>query len=130
MERTRVLKPGSSLTDPQGPSFYDIKDLYVGGKIEVLSHSFVLLDADEYVFNFMENEPSRFKFSDIKTCVNKIFNLLKSTDPSETENLVHALRRADSSGSGTVDRHTLVSIAKAYFPSLTDHVFHFNIRRL
>lgn len=51
MERTRVLLPGSSLTDPQGPRYYDATDLRVGETVTVFAHQFVLLDADEYVFS-------------------------------------------------------------------------------
>ncbi|KAJ3072372.1 EF-hand domain-containing protein 1 [Podochytrium sp. JEL0797] len=55
MERTRVLKPGSSLSSPEGPSYYNVPDLYVGAHITIFKHRFVLLDADEFVFNYMEH---------------------------------------------------------------------------
>ncbi|KAI9105391.1 hypothetical protein DFS34DRAFT_574438 [Phlyctochytrium arcticum] len=64
MERTRVLLPGSSLSDPQGPRYYIAPDLYVGATVTVFAHRFVLLDADEYVFNYMEGEPGLFVQSD------------------------------------------------------------------
>ena len=124
MERTRVLKPGSSLTDINGPSYYDIKDLYVGGRIEVLSHSFVLLDADEYVFNFMESDPARFKFSNVQACHQKISAQLKNLGAEQKQGLVQALQRADPAGTHCVDRQVLVQLAKSLFApgTVTDHV--------
>lgn len=47
MERTRVLLPSSSLSDPRGPQYYNAQDLYVGASVFVLGHRFILLDADE-----------------------------------------------------------------------------------
>ncbi|KAJ3122477.1 EF-hand domain-containing protein 1 [Physocladia obscura] len=55
MERTRVLKPGSSLSSSNGPIYYDVADLYVGATLDVFKHHFVLLDADEFVFNYLEH---------------------------------------------------------------------------
>ncbi|KAI8916230.1 hypothetical protein EDD86DRAFT_222135 [Gorgonomyces haynaldii] len=122
MERTRVLKPGSALTDPQGPSYYNIEDLHVGGKIEVLSHVFVLLDADEYVFNYMEKEPERFKLSNVDKCVSKIYGLLKTLNQKQKQDLVQILKKHDPTQSQVVDRHTFVQIAKQQFPGvLKDH---------
>lgn len=131
MERTRVLQPGSSLTDPQGPVYYNCEHLYVGAKIVILSHSFVLLDADEYVFNYMEKDPARFKFSDAKTTKEKILKLLKNMDANQREKLISDLKGSDTSCCGEIERQSLLKIAKAYFPGiLTEHVYiRFNFRK-
>ncbi|KAJ3028205.1 UNVERIFIED_CONTAM: EF-hand domain-containing protein 1 [Siphonaria sp. JEL0065] len=55
MDRSRVLKPGSSLSDPNGPLYYEVHDLYVGATVDFFRHKFTLLDADEFVFNYMEH---------------------------------------------------------------------------
>lgn len=123
MERTRVLQPGSALSDQSGPVYYDVKHLYVGGKIEVLSHSFVLLDADEYAFNFMEADPARFKYSDRNACNQKILGAIRSLDSSRLQALVDALIKCDRNLVGFVDRQALVATSKAYLPeSITEHV--------
>ncbi|KAI8924924.1 hypothetical protein BC831DRAFT_463157, partial [Entophlyctis helioformis] len=122
MERTRVLRPGSSLSDPAGPSYYDIKDLYVGGKIDVLSHRFVLLDADEYVFNYMEADPARFRLSDIRGVMDKAQRVFKGLTPDAKDKLRAQIKMADAAGSGVVDRRVLLDIAKDYFSgALTEH---------
>ena len=122
MERTRVLRPGSFLSDPSGPLYYDITDLYVGAKIEVLSHHFVLIDADEYVFNIMEEDGSRFRYSNAAMIKHKITKLLQSLSIEERGALKEKLRKADPKNSGHVDRSFSVSITKANFPgALNDH---------
>ena len=119
MERTRALKPGSSLTSPQGPSYYTQKDLYVGGKIEVLSHHFVLLDADEYVFNYMESNPALFKQSNLKS----IYESLIKTNTDVKSAIKEEILKIDKSKSGIIDRKTLVEIGKVHLNSvLNDHV--------
>lgn len=55
MERTRVLQPGSSLSSPNGPLYYEVHHLFVGAIMDVFRHRFILLDADEFVFNYMEH---------------------------------------------------------------------------
>ncbi|KAJ3275375.1 EF-hand domain-containing protein 1 [Terramyces sp. JEL0728] len=118
MERTRVLRPGSSLSDPQGPSYYDATDLYIGVKIKVLSHKFVLVDADEFVFNYMEAEGERFKLSNSPAVRAKITRLISSLSKEEIESMRKALKAHDPTNSGVVDRHVLISIAKNQFPGI------------
>ncbi len=122
MERTRVLRPGSSLSDPSGPLYYDITDLFVGAKIEILSHHFVLIDADEYVFNYMEADPNRFKNSNSPAIVEKAAKLLRGLTEHERNEMKEKLRKADPKGTALVDRSTLISVAKAKFGgSLNEH---------
>jgi hypothetical protein len=63
LERTRALKPGSSLSDPNGPIYYESNDLFVGCTLEIYRHRFVLVEADEYVFAYMEQMPEKYPFS-------------------------------------------------------------------
>jgi hypothetical protein len=55
MERTRPLKPHSSLTDKK-PEYYEIKDFTIGNKVIVNKHVFEILDADEYALNYMKEK--------------------------------------------------------------------------
>ncbi|KAJ3319960.1 EF-hand domain-containing protein 1 [Boothiomyces sp. JEL0866] len=118
MERTRVLRPGSSLSDPQGPLFYDATDLYIGVRIEVLSHKFVLVDADEYVFNYMEADGQRFKLSNSPAVRAKITKLINSLSNDEKDAMRKALKAHDPTNSGVVDRQVLINIAKNQFPGI------------
>lgn len=58
LERRQVQKPDST-------EFYEASDFYVGNTIEVFKHKFVLQDADEYAFNYMEANPHQFPMSDL-----------------------------------------------------------------
>ena len=122
MERTRVLRPGSSLTDAQGPLYYTPADLYVGGQIEVLSHHFVLLDADDYVFHYMESDPSQFRQSNIQLVVGKLSQVLNEK-PELKGTLAQVLSKAAKNPAGQIERKVVVDLCR---PSLgrflTDHV--------
>ncbi|KAJ2996739.1 EF-hand domain-containing protein 1 [Globomyces sp. JEL0801] len=118
MERTRVLKPGSSLSDLSGPSYYDCTDLYLGVKIQVLSHTFILIDADEYVFNYMEAAGDRFKYSAVDATISRISKLLKSLSPEQKLSLKKTLEALDTNKTGTIERNALVGIAKNLFPGI------------
>jgi hypothetical protein len=120
MERTRVLRPGSSLSDPQGPSYYEISDLYIGAKLQVLSHHFLLIDADEYVFNYLESHGSKYRYSDPKAVHAKLGKLLKSLSQQEKAVLHEKLRKADPKATGTVERNALIQIAKTQFPGVVN----------
>jgi hypothetical protein len=122
MERTRVLRPGCSLSDPQGPSYYEISDLYIGAKLQVLSHHFVLIDADEYVFNYLESHGSKYRHSDVALVQAKVSHLLKQLSPHEKSILLEKLRKQDPKGTGMVERTALVQITKSMFPNvLNEH---------
>jgi hypothetical protein len=120
MERTRVLLPGSSLSDPKGPSYYEISDLFIGAKLQVLSHHFVLIDADEYVFNYLESQ--KYKLSDKIAINQKVSQLFQSLNSQERAVLQERFRRMDPKGTGTVDRNQFVQIVKSQFPNVfIDH---------
>jgi hypothetical protein len=132
MERTRVLQPGSSLSDAQGPVYYNCEDLYVGAKIVILSHNFLLLDADEYAFNYMEMHPLKFKFSCIEQTMFKMSELLKTLEPSAIAALKTELEsKAEPNKMGkTIERTQFIKIVKSVFPGkLTDHVYIYNDRK-
>ncbi|KAI8855229.1 hypothetical protein BC829DRAFT_438644 [Chytridium lagenaria] len=124
MERTRVLKPGSTLSSPSGPEYYDTKDLFVGAVIEVFKRKFILLDADEYVFNYMEVEgASQFPKSDRTIVYAKARNLAHGIGGEEVGRaLLHELRQSDASGTGVIDRKVLVETSKPVWNgALSDH---------
>jgi hypothetical protein len=57
LERQAVLKPGSS-------EKYEAHDLYAGAVVNVFRRNFVLTEADEYSYQFMEEHPASFPRSD------------------------------------------------------------------
>ncbi|KAJ3020680.1 EF-hand domain-containing protein 1 [Thoreauomyces humboldtii] len=123
MERTRVLLPGSALTDPQGPSYYTARDLHVGNTVTVFAHHFVLLDADEYVFNYMESDPNQFPQSDAQRCVEKARSVVGGRGGEEGKRLLkEVLDAASGDETGRCDRLKLLEAGKRVWgDALTNH---------
>jgi DUF1126 PH-like domain len=55
LERGRVKKTASAGSASQ---YYAASDFYVGATVEFNKHKFVLLEADEYAYLYMENHAS------------------------------------------------------------------------
>lgn len=120
MERTRVILPGSSLSAIHGPKYYDITDLYVGASLEVLCHQFVLIDADEFAFNFLESEPKRFPHSNRELVKEKFSVMFSSLKPEQKEHFREILQKADPKGTNIVEREVVVAAAKSFFPTVSE----------
>lgn len=54
LERGRVKKPNQERYSTQLSGYYSANDLYVGTVVVFNNHPFVLIDADEYAFGYME----------------------------------------------------------------------------
>ncbi|KAJ3352755.1 EF-hand domain-containing protein 1 [Entophlyctis luteolus] len=130
MERTRVLKPGSSLSSPNGPAYYDVHDLHVGACIEVFKHKFVLLDADEFVFNYLEHlvaadstahaKGPAFEMSDQRRVLEKLRRVLRET-PTFKKSLAESIYLTGN-GAKVVDRKLVSDACKNVFgQTLTEH---------
>ena len=57
LQRTQVQKPGSPTDNPE---FYTPADFYIGARIHVFKHRFIITDADEYVLKYLEANADRF----------------------------------------------------------------------
>ncbi|KAJ3395881.1 EF-hand domain-containing protein 1 [Lobulomyces angularis] len=128
MERTRVLKPVShstlssvsALGSTQTPLYYNADDLYIGARLDIFRHKFVLLDADEYVFNYMEERPEEFKFSDRNLVVKNLKNLGKVN--GKGQEVLKKLENQDKTKSGLLDRSAFVKTVKEVFENqLNEH---------
>ncbi|KAJ3038801.1 EF-hand domain-containing protein 1 [Rhizophlyctis rosea] len=121
MERTRVLLPTSSLTDPTGPKYYTVRDLHVGARLTINAHTFILLDADEYVFNYMESTPEVFPLSDPVQVAKKIDQLV-AREKGVRERVREVLGRLDGEGRGWCERRRLVEEGrKVWGGVVSDH---------
>ncbi|XP_066995320.2 EF-hand domain-containing protein 1 [Anabrus simplex] len=67
----RIPKPG---TDPNNPEYYSPSDFYIGAKIEVFSHKFIITGADLFVYNYMQDHQDKFP----PTAIDNIRNWLAS----------------------------------------------------
>ena len=55
LERSRVKKPNQPLYSTKMSEYYLAQDLFVGACVDFNNHKFILIDADEYAFRYMEN---------------------------------------------------------------------------
>jgi hypothetical protein len=62
--------------------YYTSKDLYVGAVLNINSQVFTLIDADEFVFNYMECKKDEYPMSNIKLILPKIMGVF-STEEKE-----------------------------------------------
>ena len=54
LERGRVKKPNQELFSTKLSEYYQASDLFVGTTVEFNRFRFMLIDADEYAYNYME----------------------------------------------------------------------------
>ncbi|XP_067014004.2 EF-hand domain-containing protein 1 [Anabrus simplex] len=57
LKPTQVPRPG---TDPDYPEFYSPVDLYIGAKINVFEHIFIITGAELHVYRYMQDNPDKF----------------------------------------------------------------------
>ena len=113
LERTRVLKPGFSLQDPQ---YYNAADLYVGASVQINHFKFKLVDADEYVFNHMEEHANEFPQANVGLILRK----LKGLSP---ESLAQCFKTADPESRGWLARSNFIgALLAAANGAITKHV--------
>ena len=62
LERGRVKKPNQPMYSTQLSEYYQAQDLYVGASVTFNNHRFVLIDADEYAYNYMERHDTEVSF--------------------------------------------------------------------
>lgn len=65
LERGRVKKP-------DGENYYSAKDLYIGNNVVFCKHPFILIDADEYAVNYMEQHAEEFPQANINVIMPKL----------------------------------------------------------
>ena len=77
--------------DPKTQNAYTQSAFFIGAKITVAGRLFELVDAPEYTLSYMEAFPSKFRYTEIDSClecVNKIIdefrNLLEKMDPRDS----------------------------------------------
>ncbi|ORY36745.1 hypothetical protein BCR33DRAFT_663939 [Rhizoclosmatium globosum] len=128
MERTHVLKPGSSLNDPNGPSYYDVADLFVGATVVFFKHKFILLDADEFVFNYLEHilettgaKGPAFDMSNQRVVLERLRGAVKAVGPAAKGEVDKRIKGAVVGG--LVDRkHVLEACRDVFGDKLGEHV--------
>ncbi|XP_043928311.1 EF-hand domain-containing family member C2 [Protopterus annectens] len=79
LERGRIKKPGQELFKSEMSEYFKAKDLFVGANVSFHGHNFLLIDADEYAFNYMERHADEFPLANIDAVLSKLKNIDEST---------------------------------------------------
>lgn len=62
LERLRVKKPNQQRYGTEMSTYYQASDMFVGNTVELNSFEFMIIDADEYAFRYMEEHASEVRF--------------------------------------------------------------------
>ncbi|KPA80898.1 putative mitochondrial hypothetical protein [Leptomonas pyrrhocoris] len=85
---------------------FQADDFYVGARVVLNAHPFVILNSDAHSLNYMEHNPEEFSHSDINKVVRKLQAMLRS----RTTGLAEAFRLADQDRQGGLDMAVFLSI--------------------
>jgi len=69
LEATRISKPAC---DRENPVFYGPVDLSIGAMIHVFSHRFIIIDCDDYVLSYLEENKDIFPNNEIEKTIQSI----------------------------------------------------------
>ncbi|XP_059322408.1 EF-hand domain-containing family member C2 [Ammospiza nelsoni] len=115
LERSRIKKPGQELFKSEPSEYYQAQDLFVGARLCFHGHNFLLVDADEYTFNYMEKNANEFPMADI--CA--VFNKLKSMTESRGKEIRKAFAVTDPEHTNVIGydtfRNWIVRVAAGGF---------------
>ncbi|RMC06229.1 hypothetical protein DUI87_15660 [Hirundo rustica rustica] len=127
LERGRIKKPGQELFKSEPSEYYKAQDLFVGARVCFHGHNFLLVDADEYTFNYMEKNANEFPMADISVILNKLKSMTEScakeirktfaaTDPGHTNVIGYDTFRnwIVSVAGGGFSEHEIITLGRHY----------------
>merc|ERR1711985_93986 len=100
--------------NPAEDDFYKPTDMFVGSVMEFRRHRFVLIEADEYTLNYMENK--KFPSSDVTEIVNK----LKVKFNEQSVLIRDTFRKFDKDHSGSLNMAEFRDILNKFHFVVTD----------
>ncbi|XP_071993870.1 EF-hand domain-containing family member C2 [Engystomops pustulosus] len=118
LERCRVKKPGQELFKTEMSEYFKAKDLFVGARVNFNGHKFVLIDADEYVFRYMEKNAYEFPMADIASIMSKLRNIVESSPREIKQHFVANDPRNSNEMTYEAFRNVMVEICDR---KLTEH---------
>ncbi|XP_012585733.1 PREDICTED: EF-hand domain-containing family member C2 [Condylura cristata] len=108
LKRIRVKRPGQEVFKSELSEYIQVEELYVGAKVNVNGYIFLLLNADEYTLNYMENNTDKFPYSNLQLALQK----LKDEEPKSRE-IKQVFAAADCNHTKRVDYNTFRDIVMA-----------------
>lgn len=117
LERSRVKKPDQPLNNVNLSEYYSAADLFIGQKVNFNQHKFIIYDADEYAFNYMENHPNEFPKSNVNALLDRLQKLNKEHDGIVDKKVLSVVGRDDDQ----IRFSDLKMILYELLPEITDH---------
>jgi hypothetical protein len=140
--------------NPQTKKPYQPADFVVGGSIEAYSHTFTIVDADEFVFKWMEERPKEFPQCDLALIMPKIISLsaqklqagfnqieaaaaavkgahakVKPHQPGQVtrDQFVQVVKQAAAEAGVAISEHEIITAARRY--AANENPQHVDVRR-
>ncbi|XP_052782437.1 EF-hand domain-containing family member C2-like [Mya arenaria] len=117
LERTRIKQPAQPLYSTSMSEYYLAQDLYVGAHVDFNSHKFILIDADEYAFRYMEANSSEFEKANVEAIVNRV----RQSVGNKPDDVRSFFMRNDSGGTGIIQYDQLGALIRQIVPGISDH---------
>uniref|UniRef100_A0A8D0GMK5 EF-hand domain-containing family member C2 n=1 Tax=Sphenodon punctatus TaxID=8508 RepID=A0A8D0GMK5_SPHPU len=127
LERGRIKKPGQEPFKSEPSEYYEAQNLFIGAKVCFHGHYFLLVDADEYAFNYMEKHANEFSVANINIILNKlktigeprsreIKQIFAATDPQHTQMIEYDTFRnlMVNIADGKLSEHEIMTIGRYY----------------
>ncbi|KAM7129983.1 EF-hand domain-containing family member C2 isoform 3-T3 [Ciconia maguari] len=127
LERGRIKKPGQELFKSEPSEYFKAQNLFVGARVCFHGHNFLLVDADEYTFNYMEKHANEFSVADIGVILKKLKDIagphsqeirqvFAATDPEHTKVIEYDPFRnlIVSITDGVFSEHEIMTLGRYY----------------
>ncbi|KAM6290237.1 EF-hand domain-containing family member C2 [Porphyrio hochstetteri] len=125
--RGRIKKPGQELFKSEPSEYFEAQNLFVGARLCFHGHNFLLVDADEYTFNYMEKHANEFPVADTGAILKKlreraeprsreIRQVFAAADPEHTKVIDYDRFRnlIVSMTDGAFSEHEIMTIGRYY----------------
>ncbi|KAM8858253.1 EF-hand domain-containing family member C2 isoform 1-T1 [Synchiropus picturatus] len=117
LQRGRVKKPGQELFKSKLSEYFTPQDLYVGATLSLNNRDFLLVEANEYTLNYMEQHAEEFPRADL----GRIFHKIRSYAEERLREMRNFLAEKDPANSGYIGYETLRDKLLTLDPELTEH---------
>ncbi|KAF1646473.1 EF-hand domain-containing family member C2, partial [Aptenodytes patagonicus] len=127
LERGRIKKPGQELFKSEPSEYFKAQNLFVGARVCFHGHNFLLVDADEYTFNYMEKHANEFSVADVGVILKKLKDIAEprsrevrqvfaATDPEHTKVIEYDPFRnlIVSITDGAFSEHEIMTLGRYY----------------
>ncbi|XP_005096411.1 EF-hand domain-containing family member C2 [Aplysia californica] len=116
LERSRVKIPNQERYSTELSEYYSAQDLFVGARVCFNNFAFILIDADEYAFQFMEDNSQAF----VRSNINSVVQRLAAKLGSNKEDVRAFFAKTDPSGSGYIPYEKFREMVLNVEPTMSD----------